>query len=168
MIVRDAKPEDALEVAGVHVCAWQAAYRELLDQGYLDSLRAEDRAARYRFDSTDPASPRTILAFEDGAIRGFASYGHCSDQDLPGCGELYALYVDPPHWETGIGRLLMGHAHRRLRALGFEQAVLWVLDGNEHAERFYRTEGWTPDGSRRTEAIWNIEVEVARFRHSTL
>lgn len=166
--VRDAIPQDALEVAGVHVRAWQAAYGGLLDQDYLDSLRVEDRAARYTFDATDHADPRTILAVEDGSIRGFASYGGCRDQDLPGWGELYALYVDPPHWGVGIGRQLMGHVYKRLQVLRFEQAVLWVLSANERAERFYRTEGWAPDGLRRTEAIWSIEVEVTRFRRSTL
>lgn len=62
--IRDAVPGDALEVAGVHVRAWQAAYGGLLDQDYLDSLRAEDRVARYTFGSTDPA--RTYVRFASG------------------------------------------------------------------------------------------------------
>jgi hypothetical protein len=41
--VRPARPDDALPVAGVHVRSWQAAYRGLLPDDYLDGLRAEER-----------------------------------------------------------------------------------------------------------------------------
>ena len=46
MPVRTAQPDDAAAVAEVHVRAWQAAYRGLMADEFLDSLRPEDRAAR--------------------------------------------------------------------------------------------------------------------------
>jgi hypothetical protein len=45
--IRYAVPDDATPVAQVHVRAWQVAYRGLLPAAYLDTLRFEDRAARY-------------------------------------------------------------------------------------------------------------------------
>jgi hypothetical protein len=36
--VRDADPEDAEQIAIIHVHSWQAAYRGLLPQEYLDRL----------------------------------------------------------------------------------------------------------------------------------
>ncbi|HEY7932323.1 MAG TPA: GNAT family N-acetyltransferase [Solirubrobacteraceae bacterium] len=136
LIVRDAKAGDATEVAALHVRAWQAAYRGLLAEQYLDTPRPEDRAARYAFGSSDTDVPQTILAIEDGEICGFASTGRCRDLDVPAAGELYALYVDPPRWGTGVGRFLIAQAYTRLRDLGAWQAVLWVLSANERAERF--------------------------------
>ena len=53
MTVRDAQPRDAAEVADVHVRSWQAAYRDLFPDDYLDGLRVEDRMAH------DPAGTRT-------------------------------------------------------------------------------------------------------------
>ena len=53
VLIRPAKSDDALEVARVHVRSWQAAYRGLLPDDYLDDLRAEERAQRYNF----PAIP---------------------------------------------------------------------------------------------------------------
>jgi hypothetical protein len=38
-------------------------------------LRAEDRAARYTFDRPEADAPATIVAVEDGSIRGFATTG---------------------------------------------------------------------------------------------
>jgi GNAT superfamily N-acetyltransferase len=93
-------------VACVHVRSWQAAYRGLLPDEYLDGLRAEDRANRYTFD---------LVRRSDGV-------------------------------GTGVGRVLMADARTRLSDLGFTEAVLWVLTGNDRADRFYRADGWLPDG----------------------
>jgi GNAT superfamily N-acetyltransferase len=162
--IREAKPGDTLEVAGLHVRAWQVAYHGLLPKERLDSMRAEDRAARYSFGSTDPDEPQTILAVCEESIRGFATTAPSPEKDSLDTGELCALYVDPPHWNTGIGRMLMAQAYGRLCAQGFDQAILWVLVGNTRAERFYQSDGWRRDGSRRQEQMWDVMVDVIRYR----
>ena len=164
--IRDATPDDALAVAGVHVRSWQAAYHGLIDRDYLDRLRPEDRAAGYRFDSADPTAPRTVVAEADGVIWGFAATGPCRDEDASGSGELYALYVDPPRWRTGTGGLLLDHATARFRDDGFDEAVLWVLRGNEVAERFYEAAGWRRDGAEREEQPYGVVSQVVRMRRS--
>ena len=73
MLLRPADPGDAMAVARVHVRSWQAAYRNLLPQDYLDGLRPEDRAARYDFASQDLQKPKTIVAVDRGLICGFAT-----------------------------------------------------------------------------------------------
>jgi hypothetical protein len=52
--VRRAGPGDEAEVAGVHVRSWQAGYRGLLPDRYLDALRPEDRMGRYTFGPPTP------------------------------------------------------------------------------------------------------------------
>jgi GNAT superfamily N-acetyltransferase len=150
-------------VAGVHVCSWQAAYRGLLPDEYLDALRAEDRARRYTFGLVGPDHPATTLALEGDALRGFATTGPARGE-AQGAGEVYAIYVDPKAWGRGVGRALMADARSRLSGLGFTEALLWVLTGNDRAERFYRADGWRPDGPRREEDIWGIRVSNIRYR----
>jgi hypothetical protein len=41
----------------------------------------------------------------------------------------------------------------RICGFAFTEAVLWVLTGNDRAERFYRADGWLPDGRRREEDV---------------
>jgi GNAT superfamily N-acetyltransferase len=164
LTIREAEAKDALEVANLHVRAWQVAYRSLLPEERLDAMAAEDRAARYSFGSTDPDAPQTILAVCEGTIRGFASIASSRDEDALGAGELGALYVDPDHWGQGTGRLLMAQVYERLGARGFQEAVLWLLLGNSRAECFYRADGWRHDGSRRQERMWDVEVDVIRYR----
>jgi len=104
------------------------------------------------------------VALEAGAICGFATTGPAGGGDDPVVGELLALYVDRGCWGRGVGRRLITEARGRLLGRGFTNAILWVLAGNERAERFYRADGWTPDGARRREVIWGVAAEEVRFR----
>jgi GNAT superfamily N-acetyltransferase len=166
MLIRDAQPADADEVAGVHVRSWQVAYRGLLPDVYLDGLRPADRARSYTLGTSDPDAPITIVADDHGLIRGFATTSPSRDPDRPASGELCALYVEPSSWGTGIGRALIAAARARLSGQHFADAVLWVLRGNERAARFYRSDGWLSDGSRREAEVWGIVVHEERYRRS--
>jgi GNAT superfamily N-acetyltransferase len=167
MVLRTAQPADAAAVATVHVRSWQVGYRGLLPDEYLDGLRSEDRAERYTFDEPGRAEdPETIVAVERGTVRGFATIGSCGDDDRPGAGQLLALYVDPVRWSRGIGRALIQEARTRLGLQGFGEASLWVLAGNERADRFYRLDGWAPDGSRRLDEVWGLTLDEVRYCRS--
>lgn len=163
--MRSAEPSDALEVAAVHVRSWQVAYRGLIPDGYLDGLRPAERAARYTFEGRAD-QPLTIVAAERGEIRGFATIGAARTEARENVGELFALYVDPDHWGRGIGRRLILEARGRMLDRGFTDAVLWVLAGNDSAQRFYRADGWTLDGGRRKEEVWGVSADEIRYRRT--
>jgi ribosomal protein S18 acetylase RimI-like enzyme len=160
--VRPAREDDAAEVAAVHIRAWQVGYRGLLPDDYLDGLRPEDRMGRYTFAAADPDAPSTVVATDDGVIRGFVTTGPSPGEGAER-GEVLALYVDPDAWGGGVGRLLMTEARGRLVARGFATATLWVLVGNDRAQRFYRADGWVPDGVERSVEVWNVMVDEVRF-----
>jgi hypothetical protein len=50
--------------------------------------------------------------------------------------------------------------------VGFRGAVLWLLAGNARADRFYRIDGWAPDGSKRTDTMWSVTVDETRYRRA--
>jgi hypothetical protein len=58
----------------------------------------------------------------------------------------------------------MTETYTRLRAAGFEAAILWLLLGNIRAARFYEGDGWRTDGSSRQERMWDVPVEMIRYR----
>jgi GNAT superfamily N-acetyltransferase len=158
-----------MHVAQVHVRSWQAAYRGLLPDEYLDGLRPEDRAARYDFATEDVRAPATMVAIDDDVgnehqILGFATTSPARDADVPEDGELCALYVDPEWWGRGVGATLIAAARARLVDQGFRNAVLWLLNGNARADRFYRVDGWAPDGLSRTDTLWGVTVNEGRWR----
>jgi GNAT superfamily N-acetyltransferase len=163
--LRPATPADALAIARVHVRAWQEGYRGLMSDDYLNALRPEDRAGQYTLGSSDPNAPFTIVAEVEGVVRGFATIG-ASEGGESGLGQLLALHVDPSAWSTGTGRVLIERARAELLARGFSEAILWVLVGNERAQRFYRIDGWRPDDVTCVDEIWGTNITHTRFRRA--
>lgn len=165
LTVRKARPADAMAVAVVHVRSWQAGYRGLIPDQALDRMRPEDRVSRYDFGPERDDRPLTLVAVDGDAVCGFATVGPARGE-AGGVGELWGLYVDPDHWGRGVGRRLIEQARAWLAQRGFDQAILWVLAGNERAERFYRADGWVHDGGRQSGEHWGVVVDELRYRRA--
>jgi len=164
--LRLANPSDAQGLAEMHVATWQVAYRGLLPDDFLDGLSVAARAERWQQILTD--SPRQIwVACEDDRIVGFISLGISRDGDaLPlVTGEIYAMYVHPDEWRRGIGSALMAQALHALKLLGYAEATLWVLRGNQRARDFYEASGFVPDGAAKVDTnAAGISYDEVRYR----
>ncbi len=169
VVVRDMRIEDADQLGAVHVRSWQAAYRELMPADYLASLSVEERAAmwRERLGSTAAPGVHRMVAESGSTIIGFVLAGPAVGiEEEPRIGQLYAVYVDPDHWDTGIGHLLFAAGMEALSEDGFETAVLWVHPGNIRARSFYEAHGWVADGAEQTEELYGIVAPEIRYRSS--
>jgi ribosomal protein S18 acetylase RimI-like enzyme len=150
LVIRKAAPEDALGIAEVQVAAWHAAYRGLVPDVRLDAFTVEARHAAWTRILSDPNDrARTTVFVRDGVVVGFASVGPSRDAD--GSGEVWALYVHPGAWGSGAGRALLEEGLAHLSELGFASAMLWVLEGNTRAIRFYEAAGFHLDGATKVD-----------------
>jgi ribosomal protein S18 acetylase RimI-like enzyme len=164
--VRWARLEDALALATVQIRSRREAYRGLLAQAHLDGLDPNERLLRWQEGLAAGEWPQrgTMVAERDGAIIGFATMSTGSPPEAP---EIHAIYVTPEAWGTGAGRLLMAEAVRRLAAAGCTEAILWVLESNERARRFYEKAGWHADGGRAPHDVGGEAHTVVRYRWPT-
>ena len=148
--VRRAAREDAGAIATIRVETWRVAYDGLVDDVLLHRLdieqEAQRRALHWDERHVDPRAAELIAEVEGDAV-GWAVAGPSQTPNHPRTGQLYALYVLPAHWSTGVGHALMTAAEDALRAAGFETAVLWVLHNNTRAAAFYERHGWVEDGT---------------------
>lgn len=144
MAIQRALVADAADIATVHVATWQAAYRGLLPEDYLDALSVDSSAALWtRVLEQGPSE--VYLVRVDGSVVGFVSYGPARRRGAAvGTGEIQALYVLPEYWSTGLGLVLCQRALLRLAESGFVRVELQVLAGNERGIRFYRRVGFEP------------------------
>jgi|1186.fasta_scaffold64987_2 ribosomal protein S18 acetylase RimI-like enzyme len=162
-MLRPARPQDAAGLAEVQVRAWWAAYGDYVDHELLAEHTVAARTVRWRELLAGDAS-RTDVAEVAGRVAGFVSVGpvqHAAPER--GLGELLALYVDPPAQGAGVGRALLAAGEERLRALGYDRAVLCVFARNERARAFYAGHGWRQE---EPEVIvddrWSPEVRYRR------
>ena len=64
--------------------------------------------------------------------------------------ELGALFVDPNHIGTGVGKVLIEKAKNHAVNLGARKLN---IQGDPNAEKFYRAAGGIPTGSKESESI---------------
>ncbi len=162
--LRRASGADASAVAAAHVRSWQAAYRGIVPDDFLDNLDVGARAGRYAFDLVAPDDPETWIAVEGEVVLGLVTVSPSRDEDLRGMGEVRALYVIPDRWRSGVGSALMVEAVQLLLDRGFTEAALWVLEDNARGRRFYEAAGWRPDGGTQRLAIGGRELGEVRYR----
>lgn len=166
---RPARIEDVAEIAQIHVRSWQAAYAGLIPQSYLDSLTPAQRVPGWTqtIRSEDASTGATLVA-TDGCDRaiGFAHVRESRDPDIAAdrVGEVWAIYLDPEAWRTGAGRALMTAALGRLTELAYQQATLWVLEGNMRARRFYEAAGFSLDGAVKDDDSRGFVLREVRYR----
>jgi GNAT superfamily N-acetyltransferase len=163
--VRRATAEDADAVGRVQVETWRVAYQGLMPDEAIAAFDVEERQRLWREGLAREPRPgsATFVAELDGEVVGFASLGRSRDDESANEAELYAIYLLPSRWDQGIGRALLERAEESMREFGFERALLWVMEGNERGERFYRAAGWERDG-RKVDTFQGAEVAELRYR----
>jgi ribosomal protein S18 acetylase RimI-like enzyme len=144
------------------VRSWQEAYAHVFPADRLAAISVDQREELARTMLSRPERGTVLVAEVDRAVAGLASVGAARDSE--GAGEVYAIYADPAHWGRGVGRALMERALAALRERGFEEAVLWVLDDNPRARRFYEAGGWRLDGAHREGEHLGVRTEELRYR----
>jgi len=149
MNIRTAVLSDAHAIAEVHVRTWQAAYRGIVPDAYLNALSVDRREALWR-ESILQGTSEIWVADRESVVTGWVAFCPSRDRDAtPTVGEVAAIYVTPGHWSTGTGRDLLNVALRRLSERHFRSVTLWVLEENERAIRFYRAAGFKPEAASR-------------------
>jgi GNAT superfamily N-acetyltransferase len=151
IVIRDGGAGDVAVVGALHALSRFKTY------DFIDGYRPEPLQAawRHRFEA-EQATHRLLIASVAEAVVGFAYVGE-------GC--LYAIHVHPEWLGKGAGAALMEAARKALRELGFDRAVLWVVEGNERACRFYERDGWTLSGQRRVsdmDGVVTAQLEYVR------
>jgi GNAT superfamily N-acetyltransferase len=135
--IREAGPDDVDAFLTIQRTTSLAAFADIFPP---DRYPFPDADVRERWRSFLGESEGTaLLAESERGPVGMTAF-------LPG--QLYALYVLPDEWGTGVGSRLHDAAVEGLRELGPE-ARLWVLEANRQARGFYERRGWELDGRER-------------------
>jgi GNAT superfamily N-acetyltransferase len=142
LTIRAAEVDDAPAIARVHVDTWQAAYRGIIPQSYLDSLTVQNRTISWirTLERGGPGALTLVSEDHDGRVIGFASGGPIRHSEMGYAGELSALYVSPRAQHIGHGRRLFMAVADRLAQRKLNGLFVWALAENP-ARRFYEKLG---------------------------
>ena len=163
-MARLAIPDDAGAIAEVHVRSWQAAYRGVVADEFLDSLDVDRRVSMIEGVIRDE-SKGLLVSEWGGYVAGFSILGAADDD---GWGEVLAIYASPDHWGVGVGHDLMTGSENWLHEQGYERAMLMVLEANPRARAFYERQGWRLGKRIRIENIGGRDLTEVRYEKDPL
>lgn len=165
-LVRKASEHDAARIAEIQVKTWQAAYRGLMPDAFLDGLDATERTLVWKRIVAGPDGV-VFLAQKDSHVVGFCDVLPSRDAAAPPeIAEIAAIYVEPAAWGRGAGKCLVSAAIEHAREHGFVELTLWVLATNERARRFYAAAGFEPDGAEKSKEKIGFTLHEVRYRRA--
>lgn len=141
---------------------WQDAYEHVFGAERLAGVTVAQRLPMWRQILHDPAQTALVAEDEAGRVVGWCTVAPSRDADADG--ELWGIYVLSEAWGSGVGTALMAAGIEALRASGYSEVILWVLEDNPRARRFYEREGWALDGLRKDDEFLGVKVTEVRYR----
>lgn len=145
VVIREAEKTDVKAMAEVVSSSWKAAYSELISEDdmklFANVVRREEL-----FKAGFEKGKLTYVLLCGGAVKGVCSAESYEKDGFSDTAEIDQFYLAPSAIGKGLGSRLMEFVLKEFSDKGFKQAVLFVMEGNERAVRFYERKGFKPDG----------------------
>jgi GNAT superfamily N-acetyltransferase len=145
--IRRALPEEAGALSDL-------ACRSKAHWGYSDEFMRACRAELSLSPTYVETQPTFVLELH-GQVIGFYALERLSDDEV----ELGYLFVEPAAIGLGYGRRLIEHAKDQAVGLGFRSML---IQGDPHAEKFYRMAGGEQTGLRESASIPGRDLPLFR------
>lgn len=159
-LIREAVIKDAYENALCHTMSWRSAYKGIVPDEYLNNISVEERAEKFRYYINESKEYERYCAVYENKIIGILCIGKSRDEDKPDTGEIVAIYLIEEFWGKGYGRQMMNYATDKLKQMGYNEIILWVLEENSRARRFYEKCGFIFDGTKKEITIGKPLIEI--------
>ncbi len=140
IVIRNARRTEATELSGLAMRAkayWGYSHE------FMDACREELSVPQGNLENDRFCY---VVAEHHGAIVGYYALERLSASEF----ELEALFVEPKHIGSGIGRALITQAKKRAATAGGRTLL---VQGDPHAENFYRAAGGRLTGRRESASI---------------
>lgn len=147
--VRKVTREDIPRLAEINLFGWRMAYRGILSDQLMFVDRTVEKSMAKMRAQFEQNENLTWVYEDDDIVKGLLSFGPCRDKDKPAAVELYGLYVDPAFIGQGIGNAMLSYFERSEVAAKTDELVLWALEENYKAQKFYEAHGYRRDGGRK-------------------
>ncbi len=144
--IRKATIEDAFILADILSSSWSAAYKDIIPS---HAIKARNERRFDMFKKTLMEEHSNYLAFDHEIAVGLFRISECLDKDIKGAGEVVAIYVHPNYFRRGYGTKIMNYACQLLKDLSYSKVILWALEDNYNAKKFYEKQGFIMDGAKK-------------------
>jgi ribosomal protein S18 acetylase RimI-like enzyme len=157
--VREATVEDISGIQRVARRGWRETYGEFLTEAAIETI-LDDWYAADELESPIMSSETVYLVAETDGIAGYASAAPTANEEA----QLYAIYVDPDHWNDGLGTALLAGVCDRLADRAIRRLRVEVLAENTVGVSFYESREFERTSEREREFGSQTLVEYVYYR----
>jgi ribosomal protein S18 acetylase RimI-like enzyme len=157
--VREATVEDVPGIQRVARSGWRETYGKFLSEAAIETI-LDDWYAADEFEGPITSSESVYLVAEIDGVAGYASAAPTANEEA----QLYAIYVDPDHWNDGLGTALLDGVRDRLSDRGSRRLRVEVLAENTVGVSFYESRGFERTSEREREIGSQTLVEYVYYR----
>jgi len=106
-----------------------------------------------------------LVLIDEGLIVGAASFCKSRWEQHSDFGEIISIYLLPDYIGKGYGHHLLKRCIEQLSKLGFTKLLLWVLEDNTRARRFYEKNGFNCSDEYLIDNIGGKEIREVMYTH---
>ena len=133
--------DDLGQISSIYEQSWRKTYKGMLPSRYLKKIPEGNWTERINHFCS-----RSMVMVSAGEYIGTVSFGECRMEQYSGWGEIYSLYLLPQYTGKGLGKRLMDRALSEMKEKGFTNILLFALEQNLTARKFYENYGFTLSG----------------------
>jgi GNAT superfamily N-acetyltransferase len=139
--LRAATASDAAATAAVEIRSWRASYAGILPARVLDGLDLARRTEARRRLIADRSGLHLVAA--DTTHHDVVGFCDAGPARRPGswAWEVYTIYLEQHARYHGLGREMFEQVFAWVRERREPSMIVWVLEANHHARRFYEALG---------------------------
>ena len=139
ILIRKAKYEDIEQIVDINIEDWKKVYRGIIDDVILDNLNRKEKIEKWKKHYN---LENVIVVEQDEEILGYCRYDdNAVYQNTDIDSEIMAIYVRYNKIACGIGEKLVKYVMNDLKNKNKSKMVIWCLQKNENARRFYEKMG---------------------------
>lgn len=153
--------DDLLDISNIYECSWKYAYKHIIPQEYLDSIPKGRWASSITKDGIS-----NLVILENGVIIGTASICKSRWKQYSEYGEIVSIYFLPEYMGKGFGNHLLKRCIEELKRLGFDKILLWVLENNIRARKFYEKNGFVCSDEYLNDNIGGKEIREVMYSYN--
>jgi len=150
--------DDRIAISDIYEESWKHTYKGIIPQEYLENIPK----GRWS-NKIDTPGWNTMVLIEDGKYVGTSSFCKSRFDEYADEGEIISIYFLPEYTKRGFGKALINAVVAELKALGYREIFLWVLEENDNARKFYEHIGFEPTDEYLSDEISGKAVREIRY-----
>ena len=139
ILIRNVKYEDIEQIVDINIKDWKKVYKGIISDEILYNLDRNKKIEKWKKHYN---MGNVIVAEQNGKLLGYCRYDDNSIyENIDIDSEIIAIYVDCDNLGNGVGRKLLEYVMRDLKNKNKTKMIIWCLEKNENARKFYEKVG---------------------------